>query len=137
MDGGRLELLGRLVSTVFDGLARSYTIARAAVTAGTDAHGNPIPATPEVSFRASLSVITGGRASALVERHGADPQVTYLIGECLDPATIPEDVGVGFTTTLTWGDRAGTLTIIEVIVDPLGDILDEIVGQAFYARFRT
>lgn len=123
--------------TVFAGLARSYTIARAAVTASTDANGNPIPATTAVTFTASLSVITGGRASALMERHGADPQVTYLIGECLNPATIPTGVGVGFQTTFTWDGRAGTLTIIEVIVDPLGDILDEIVGQAFYARFRT
>lgn len=123
--------------TVFDGLARSYTITRTASGGGTDQYGNPIPVTPQVSFRASLAVATGGRLNALIARHGADAQTTYLIGECLDPPTLPSGVTVGFEAPLTWAGVAGTLTVIEILVDPLGDILDAIVGQAWYATFRA
>lgn len=81
--------------------------------------------------------MTGGRERALSTRHGADPQVTYLLGECLNPATLPDEVTVGFSVPFTWSGRDGTLTIIEILIDPLGDILDEVVGQAFHAKFVT
>jgi hypothetical protein len=121
------------MSTVFDGLVRSHTITRAAAPGGTDAFGNPAPSVPEVTFRASLAATTRG---SLVERYGADAQDAILIGESLEGA-LPASVTVGFSAPLTWAGRAGTLTVMEVLRDPLGDILDAITGEAFIAAFRA
>lgn len=121
-----------MAPTVFSGLARPYTLTREAVPAVTDL-GHTTPAQPAVSFTCSLAVTT---RRSLIERFGGDGVDAVLIGECLEPAVLPAGVTVGFQCPLAWAGTPGTLTIVEILVDPLGEILDEIVGQAFHAVFR-
>lgn len=121
------------MATVFSGLSRPYTIVRAGQPERVDL-GVTIPAVPTISFVASLSATT---SDALKRAFGADAQTSVLKGECLSPATLPDGVTVGFTAPLTWAGVEGTLTIVEIVVDPFGDILDEVVGQAFFATFHA
>jgi hypothetical protein len=121
------------MSTVFDGITRSYIITRAAVAGGgTDPFGNTIPATPEVSFRASLHNLTSG---ALVERYGADNVDMVLIGEMLDPTHLPAGVTLGFEAPLDWNGEPGTIRVVSVTHDPL-EFLESLTGQVFHATWR-
>lgn len=121
--------------SVFDGISRSYTLTRAATTAGTDAYGNPIPGVAEQSFRASLTSRAARAGRALVELYGGDGVDDILFGECLDPVTLPAGVGVGWECPLTWGGQSGTLRIVSVLQDPF-TFVEAVTGQAFYAQWR-
>lgn len=121
------------MGTVFEGLSRPYDISRPATPTRTE-FGNTIPGTPAVSFVASLSRIQRSN-NGLLERYGADGTKVVLMGECLEPAVLPDGVTDGFTAPFVWAKREGTLTIQEVWEDPFGELLDEIVGQVFIATF--
>lgn len=118
--------------SVFDGIVRSYTLTKAGTTAGTDDFGNPIPGVSAVSFRASL---TQTNQRALVHLYGADGVDALLIGECLDPVTLPTGASVGWECPLTWANQPGTLRIVAVLQDPF-ELVEAVTGQAFYAQWR-
>lgn len=123
------------MTSVFDGIVRSYTLTKAGTTAGTDQFGNPIPGTATVSFRAALTsqAVRGGRS--LVDLYGGDGVDDILLGEMLEPVTLPAGVGAGWECPLTWGNQPGTLRIVAVLQDPL-QIVEAVTGQAFYAQWR-
>lgn len=102
-------------------------------TWATDANGNPVPVMEDetlvINFEASKS-------PQLVFLEGADPKIVRGKGSCVDPVTMPHEVGPGTELAMTWAGRSGKLRILQVSSDPLA-VLDEVLGQEFIAEWRA
>jgi len=99
---------------------------------GTDAYGNPTYTTTQATATVLLEV---SNSAALAQRYGADAVTIMFTGTAIDPAVLPDAIQPGREFSVSWRGKAGTLTILQVDVDPLS-VLDSALGQAFTAKWR-
>lgn len=116
---------------VFTEFTLSYQVETSTWT--TDANGNPIPAMDTETLIINFEPV---KAPQIQLMEGADPKVVRGRGNCVDPVSMPLEVGPGTELAMTWAGRSGKLRILQVSADPLA-VLDEVLGQEFIAEWRA